>query len=442
MVKEEDKMGIMSYFKTRNERKKLQQLKEEIEIFLKEYGIYKDTSTLPKDEPEYWDLGDLDINKIHQMMKDGQVKAGITMYQLGCTAKGFIINARTEQTKKYADFIYENFAQMEGTIEGCIREILTAIAYGFSCTEKVFYQHEDGTIRLQKLKPLDPLTVRPVVDKYGNIKYVIQELGSEKIKIPANKVIWYAFDKKFGNVFGQTALEPAHKHWYIKNVIYCYANIAYERYGSPLLYGRVNDARDVPKMLKMLKNINGQTALAFSGQDEIGAIQSQPADFTSYIEHHDRKILESLLIPPLLLSLSKGQGGSYALSGSQYDVFVMRLASLQREIADLINEHIVKPLININFPNVTDYPVFMFKPMDEEDREKMARVIDTMIRNRVISPSEDWIRQEMGFPEPTEDERKKLEQIRGVNSADQTNQGTVEGEEIKKKSLTSTENSI
>lgn len=430
-------MGILNFFKERSERKKQEeQLRKDFEVLLKELGIYKDTLTTSKDEPEFWDLN-LDLETIDRMMDDGQVKAGVTMYQLGCTAKGYIVNARNEQTKKYANFIQENFVQMEGTIEACIREMLTAIVYGFSCTEKVFYQDDDGMIKLKKLKTLDPLTVKPVIDQFGNLKYVIQELSSKKIKIPANKVIWYTFDKKFGNIYGQTALKPAHKHWFIKNNIYHFANVAYERYGTPLIYGKVQDARDVPKMLKMLKNINGQTALAFSGQDEIGAIQSQPADFTAYIEHHDRKILESLLVPPLLLSLSKGQGGSYALSGNQYDVFVMRLSSLQREIADLINEHIVKPLIDINFPNVKDYPLFMFKPIDEEDKEKLSNIIDTMINNRVISPSEEWIRQELGFPEPTEEERKKLEQISGSNNIPQIQAGS---EDLKKKSSVNMEN--
>src|SRR5690606_30855917 len=97
------------------------------------------------------------------------------------------------------------------------------------------------------------------------------------------------------------------------------------------------------------------------GGDSIQAIQGNNADFIGYIEHHDRKIMEGLLVPPMLLGLSRGQSGSYALSGNQFDIFLFRLQSLQRDIKSIIEEQIIRPLVDLNFPNAKRYPSFNFR---------------------------------------------------------------------------------
>src|SRR5690606_41843329 len=68
--------------------------------------------------------------------------------------------------------------------------------------------------------------------------------------------IWFAHDRKFGNPYGHSALRQVYKHWYIKDKLYRFANIAYERYGTPLLVGHVQDAKDVNKMRRLLERIN------------------------------------------------------------------------------------------------------------------------------------------------------------------------------------------
>lgn len=372
-----------------------------------EQGIYRDTvGELP--DQEDFNPDDFDLSVYDTMLKDGQVNAGITMIKLSATAKGYTVIGDDPETKKYADFINENFELIRGNIEDVIGEMLTALEYGYSCTEKVM-EYRDGKIVLRKLKTLNPHTVRVKTDQFGDIEYVKQRIGSKTIKIPANKVIWYAYDKRFGNQYGQSALRTAYKHWFIKDKMYRFANIAYERYGTPLLVGKVQDAKEVGKMRDLLKKINGMTGLAISGTDAVEAIQGSNADFVGYIEHHDRKIMESMLVPPMLLGLSRGQSGSYALSGNQFDIFMIRLEALQRDIKALIEEEVIRPLIDLNFPNVKRYPSFQFKPLADKDVKKMAEVFTAMITAQVIAPSEEWIREELGFPAMDEETKKAIE---------------------------------
>ena len=385
--------------------KELAQLAKEI---FGEQGVYKDPKGELPDQEDF-NPSDFDLEIYDKMLTDGQVKAGLDMIKLSTTAKGFVVQGDDPETKKYADFINENFELIRGNIEDVLGEMLTALDYGYSCTEKVFERDSRGHIVLKKLKVLNPHSVRVKTDKFGDIEYIKQRVGSKVIKIPAGKIIWYAHDKRFGNPYGQSVLRTTYKHWFIKDKMYRFANIAYERYGTPLLVGKVQDAKDTAKMKDLMKRINGMTGLAISGGDELTAIQGSNADFVGYIEHHDRKIMESMLVPPMMLGLSRGQSGSYALSTNQFDVFMFRLQALQRDLKALIEEEIIRPLVDLNFPNVRKYPAFNFKPLTKEDAKTMSEVFTAMITAEVIAPTEDWIREELGFPEMSPQDKKALE---------------------------------
>jgi hypothetical protein len=397
-------MGFFDRFKSEDK------IKQEKELFAlaQEIGLYKD-DTYSRPEEVDFNPEDFDLTVYEKMLKDGQVKAGMDMIKLAVSARGFSVIGDTPETKKYADFINEQFELIRGNMEDVLGEMLTALEYGYSCTEKVFAQ-EDGKIVLKKLKVLNPHSVQVKTDRFGDIVYVKQSIGSKEIRIPAHKVLWYAHDKRFGQPYGNSALRTVYKHWFIKDKMYRFANIAYERYGTPLLVGQVADAKDVGKMKSLLSKINGLTGLSISGGDKIEAIQGTNADFIGYIEHHDRKIMESLLVPPMLISTGRGQNGSYALSSNQFDIFIIRLEALQRDLKALMEEEIIRPLVDLNFPNVKAYPSFSFKPFTDEDKAKLADVFQKMITAQVVDASEEWIREELGFPAMSEETRKKIEE--------------------------------
>jgi Protein of unknown function (DUF935)/Phage portal protein len=414
---------------------------DELLKLAQEIGIYKDDS-YDRYDSEDFNPSDFDLDVYEKMLKDGQVKAGLDIIKLSATARGFTVTGDDAETKKYAEFINENFELIRGNVEDVLGEMLSALEYGYSATEKVFdYDKKTGKIMLKKMKVLNPHTVKVKTNKYGDIEYVKQYIGSKQIIIPASKIIWYAHDKKFGNPYGNSVLRTAYKHWFIKDKMYRFANIAYERYGTPLLVGTVQDAKDVGKMKQLLAKINGLTGLAISGGDDIKAIQGSNADFVGYIEHHDRKIMEALLVPPMLLGLSRGQSGSYALSGNQFDIFMIRLQALQRDLKALIEEEIIRPLIDLNFPNVKKYPSFNFKPLADEDTEKLARVFQMMITAQVVSPSEEWIREELGFPAMSDEVKKEIEERRKAVQDALRGAGASKGDKSQEENKDDTEDS-
>lgn len=381
--------------------------------FFQEQGVYKDDAYQYMED---FNPSDIDIDVFEKMLTDGQVKAALDVIKLSVLAKGYGVHGDTPETEQYAEFINENFERMRGNVEDAIGEILTALEYGYSATEKVF-QYQDGHIMLKKLKTLNPHQVRIKTNKFGDTEYIIQRVGSKEIKIKPEKIIWYSFDKRFGQPYGNSILRPVYKHWFIKDKIYRFANIAYERYGTPLLVGQTRDSKDIPKMTRLLKTINSMTGLAISGEDKIESIGGQSADFTTYINHHNQAIMTSMLVPPMLLNINEGQGGSYNLSSNQLNIFFYRLEALQRDIKALIEEELIRPLVELNFPNATSFPAFNFKPLAEKDIERIANVVDKMITAQVIEPEEEWIREELGFPAATKEVIAKREERDAMGKA-------------------------
>ncbi|QMS41880.1 portal protein [Bacillus phage Bolokhovo] len=405
-------MGIFDMFKRGNKESNSEKYAEELtdlaNTMFKEIALMKDPTGERPDQEDF-NPTDFSLEVYEKMLTDGQVKSALDMIKLSATAKGFTVTGDDDESKKYADFINENFEMIRGNMEDVLKEIMTALEYGYSCTEKVF-EYKDGKIMLKKLKTLDPYSVAGKTDRFGDLMYVKQRIGSKTIKIPADKVLWYAHQKRFGNIYGQSRLRTVYKHWFIKDKMYRFANIAYERYGTPLLVGSVEDKNDVPEITRLLRNINGMTGLGLSGGADVKAIQTTNADFIGYIEHHDRKIMEALLVPPSLLGLSRGQSGSYALSSNQFDIFMIHLESIQRDIKSLIEEEIIRPLVDLNFPNVTRYPSFTFKPLADRDIDKLSSVFEKLINASVIAPEEDWLREELGFPVMSKEVRQSIEE--------------------------------
>ena len=403
-------MGLFDVFASKKVKRERKTQEAELHKLAQEIGLFKDDSHERKDQTDL-NPTEFSLDIFEKMLTDGQVRAAVELIKLSATSKGFTVTGDDEETRKYAEFILENFESITGNLEDNIKEIMTALVYGYSCTEKVF-EYDKGAVKLKKLKTLNPHQISVKTDRFGDIIYVEQVIGSKTIRIPRDKILWYAFDKEFGNQYGKSNLRPIYKHWITKDRLYRFANIAYERYGTPLLVGTTTDANDVGKMNKILSKINSLSSLSISGGDKVEAIQMTNADFIGYIEHHDRKIMESMLVPPMLLGLSRGQSGSYALSGNQFDVFMIRLESIQRNVKALIEEEIIRPLVDLNFPNVKRYPSFQFKPLADKDTEKLAKVFDMMINSGVIAPSEDWIREELGMPAASEETKRELEENR------------------------------
>jgi len=387
---------------------------EKLTEMYKDLLVYSDPST----DNGWEDLKPQKLSPeiIRKMTEDSVIKSALNILKLSVLSRGFKITVKDDKNNEMAEFIQENFDDMDGNIEDYLLQMLTCLEFGYSATEKVYERRKDSNgkdrIMMKKLKTLDPQTMHVKTDAYGNVLWYNQRIGSRDIKIPKEKIIWWVHDKQFGDMHGRSELISCYKNWYIKDKILKFANVAYERYGTPLIIGRVEDKTDVPKMKQLLQKINGMTSLSISGEDTIEAIQNQSnVDWVAVLEYHTRQIYESMNIPSMLASSSKSIAGSYALSSNQLDVFTLKLQSLQRDIKSIMEEQLIKELIDMNFPNADEYPKVVFSPLVDKDMKQLSDVIVAMITAGVVMPTEDWIREALGFDKASDEDKAIVQKL-------------------------------
>ena len=93
------------------------------------------------------------------------------------------------------------------------------------------------------------------------------------------------------------------------------------------------------------------------------------------LEYCDQLIRMGILMPSLMGMSGEQQVGSLARSQTEFDVFVWILDYLRRELETVINEQIVKPMLDFNFEiDHGQYPCFKFKEITEEMKQNQYQL--------------------------------------------------------------------
>lgn len=373
---------------------------------------------------ESFNPSDIDIKTYKEMLKDAQIKAGFSLIKFAALSREWELiwpkdstKATIKERKEINEFIQSNFENMDEGLEGALSTVLTSIVFGFSVTEKVFDVIPDGKfknlIALKRLKGLDPETIEFVVDSFGNLEKVLQSTSTddEKIALNISNLIIYNTDAEFGNIYGVSRLRAVYKNWFIKDILIKFWNIALERFGIPILVGTVPTSQDFQKMQGILDGLKFKSSITKNPGWEIEALEtgigrSSGGDFATAIKYHDEQILTGLLIPPTVLT--SAEGGSFALSKTQFSVFQLMLKQVARDIEQIVEKKIVRPLLKLNF-STQIFPKFKFKPMTKEDLLELSKAFALLVKNGMVLPEEELLRDMLGMQRLDKEEKSKLE---------------------------------
>ncbi len=98
---------------------------------------------------------------------------------------GWTILPATESKRDIAiaDFVKWNLVTLPGTFRNVLFNVLTAMDYGFSISEKVWTMESDnskysGLVKLKSIKPKSPKYFDIVMDGYGNLLGINQNIGN------------------------------------------------------------------------------------------------------------------------------------------------------------------------------------------------------------------------------------------------------------------------
>ena len=350
-----------------------------------------------------------------QMRVDDMVKASLTLKKFATLAPNFkIIPASGDkQDVEVADFITYTLNQMEGSMNDALYQIMTALDYGFSVTEINYLQYADGKYKgkfgLKNLKTKRPHNYSFKVDRYDNLtkRGLINTIDGEERDLPVSKFLIFSYQKEFGNWYGTSDLRPAYRGWWSKDTIIKFWNIYLERFANPTVLGkyRSNDPTSRGNLRNILDNLTAKTSITHR-IDEFDIEFLEPKrnstqDFKESIGYYDRAISRSILIPDRLVA--EGQFGAYSQAKVHFDVFIFVLEKLRQDLEEtVVNEQLIKRLVDFNYAGVNNIPHFKFNPLTDAQRVELQEMFLNAVDRGVIVPTledENYIRESLFFPE-------------------------------------------
>lgn len=330
-------------------------------------------------------LGDYNPDKIgvptyRKMAEyDAQVRSGLEILGMGVSGVPWEIDHEDDDVKEFITWNLERLRRP--TFDSALKDIMTAHWAGYSVTETVWEFMPDekkwGLRRELGLKTLDPETIKFFTHQTGRLLKVEQTVGSSPVNLDMKRLLISSFDKKFGNWYGESLLRACYKNWFIKDNMLKFANIAFERFGAPIMLGVAKDIKSSENVEDVLSHLYARSVGVLTVQDkedptDIRVIESKRATmpFMEYIDYHNRMILQRMLIGEPLL---KGGGGVYG-PRIPYAILERRLKGVQIEIADVL-AYLLDMLVDLNFD--TKKPAKLkFGPIPKE--EVLGRVEEAM----------------------------------------------------------------
>jgi hypothetical protein len=392
-------------------------------------------------------VGTRGLQLYDEMRRDDQVKAALAFKKQACLATGWDVMSPKGKSPDWAPtrfmrYVLENMDPTEigsATLDGDLREILTALDYGFSVTEKLHVEIDSGEwqgmIGLRSLKTRSPHGIQFAQDVYGNLADdgIVQAANnySPGGRLPRNKFVLFTYDSRFGNPYGTSDLEAAYFHWWVKTQSTKWLAMLLERFGIPPIFGLYNPSRytggaSLSELRAILTNLQAATtgiiprpdkdALEFWAPGELAANATRI--FVPALEYMNSSIARAILMPSLIGMTSDTSQGSYARSRVHFDVFLLVVEAIRTDLEMVaMNHQVVRPLCDLNFPDLGgEYPIWKLLPLTDDLRIELVKEWGDLIGKTVVSrgpDDEEHIRKLLQFPEAQGEELPLPESILG-----------------------------
>lgn len=330
-------------------------------------------------------LRDKTLAIVDEMLCDDAVGTYLELKIIGALAPGFTVQPPIQEDPKqdeYVAFINDVFERMEGTLVEAMREMCSAIAYGFSCTNIVFAYLEDGEfagkIGVRALKAKPQHNVRFNTDVFLNINekdgIVFDSPDGSMEKYEKKYFLIFSYNKKWNNPYGWSDCIRAYVPWNSKRMVHRWNDIYLERHGTGTVIMRydplkVSNAEHIAmNEFGMNKQARGALKVSTAVEVQLHEPTSQGGDlWNGQIDQRNVRIARAIFLPDMV-GFSQKPEGAYALGKKQFDFLVWILESLQQQIENAINEQLIRPLIDMNYGTQDAYPTIVFNPLTNEQK--------------------------------------------------------------------------
>jgi len=355
----------------------------------------------------YQKAGSHDIYK--DMLKDDQVSVAVQLKKDLVLGSGFNIVSKEEGQEDIVKDLEQAFGDDQSvSLVEQLEEVLSAYEFGFSLTEKIFRTRDDGSLTLKILKTRDPDTWLIHTDKHGNIKKYEQQGVSQNLDIKIETLIHYINNRKFQNAYGRSDLRAAYYAYFTKRHIIRFYSIFLEKAASPTPVGRYKkntpDAT-VQSIFDIIKKFQARTAMMIPEDVQVEFLESK-SNGEAYIKGiniFNMFIGRSMFIPDLIgIQGSDTEGGARSLGTDQIKIFMNHIKKRRTVLENLVNSHLIKPIVVFNHGFIDNMPKFVLKPVSDEEAMGFAKIFIEAVKGKLYKPSEaeiNHLRDIIKFPQ-------------------------------------------
>jgi len=295
-------------------------------------------------------IGRKSMDLYDQMRRDAQVKAAMALKKGAALSTGWEVVPATDKKKdkvpaEFVEWTLKHLDPLYGSFDDCLREILTALDYGFSVTEIVLKYLEEGPYKgkygLRTLKTRRPHDFSFDVDAFDNLKADGLKQNWMGEPLPLDKFLLYVYQREFGNWKGLSDLRSAYAPWWMKDNVWRWVGIYTERFAIPIPVGKFPPGHPFPQEIadfrQMLSNIQANTSFTFPNSFELLLQEASGRGidiFKWLIEESNMEITRSILVPNRLGVSSEPTTGSYSQARKHFDVFMLVVDDLRRDLAE------------------------------------------------------------------------------------------------------------
>ncbi|MDA1192896.1 MAG: DUF935 family protein [Candidatus Poribacteria bacterium] len=357
--------------------------------------------------------GTLKYDVFGKMRADAQVAALLNVIELPIRAADFqVVPADdSEEAVEVAAFVEDALRRVEGASgilgDDFVRQAMLMVPYGVMLFEKVYCARHDGLVGWRKFAPRLPKTVaRWRIDANGEFIGVEQRVFGDTPRnatIPSDKLMRFTYREEGSHLEGRSLLRDVYKYWWYKDTLYKLAAIAAERTGVGI------PTLKIPRNAPEVERERAKAIVrGFRANEEAGIVMPDDFDFTltttrgfafmPLIEHHNAMIAKAALAQ--FLNLGQTSVGSFALSQSQTDLFLMTLNGLLQHLCAVVNRQAVEELVRWNFGEAAPMPKVRGK-LRSTDAKRLAETLDLLVKGNLITPDkgiEAVVRESLDLP--------------------------------------------
>jgi len=375
-----------------------------------------------------WEDRDNRFIDMRNMRRDPVVKGLLSANELPIlNAGGRIVPASdNNEDLKIAEFVKDVFWGGKTTFD--FREFQTRMfrykQFGFQVMVKRT-QNIDNQIYWKRFTELNPETVEKwFTDEDFNIKSIFQENAYnsttdrfEDHHISIDSVFYIANEVQGANFEGEAILAAIYGAWWRKDKYLKLKGIQAERGAVGMPRGKIaRGASEAEKtalknVLQKIRSHERSYALETEGAftiDFIGGKDFFGIDLLPFIEAENREMVEAINAGFLQQSTGDSAAGSFAKQAADIDFFKMGVAAQQDFIDSVLNngylgsQSIIKQLVTLNFPNVTEFPEYVSNDAYQDDISALVASVKLAKEGGFLTATnedEEFLRDRLGLPE-------------------------------------------